>query len=293
MKSRYTFNATEGSVLETPNQYILVARPGFLRIVQPSAGGYEVTLVLLVASAFGVIGAFSLMANLPLFSAVSWENKPLLGLFLFAFFAAFFGMLYAAGTWSRTIAVAIASRRPGNAWDVTLRDFKPGKLVQQLLLQTPDNRFLSVQVEATTARLNNALRLCGIVVPTAPPTEAEVAAATVAQRPVVGPSLAPTGPGRINVAVFVIAGFIGLLNVLYVWFLVAGTGVALGILGLVIFVPLAAYLLRIGLTSRRFTCNSCRTETVFLRKGTTWTCSRCHGSWPVDATRSQLPPTER
>ena len=166
MKSRYAFNATEGSVLATPYQYVLVARPGSLRIVNPSAGSLLVTLAMLLACAFGVIGAFSFVAMSPWFPAsVSWENPPLLGAFVVAFFAAFFGMLYAAERWSRTLAVAISSRQPGRAWDVTLRDLKPGPLVQQLVLQTSDNRFLSVEVEATTAHMNDALRIGGAVLP--------------------------------------------------------------------------------------------------------------------------------
>ena len=162
MKSRYAFNATEGSVLATPYQYVLVARPGSLRIVNPSARSLLVTLAMLLACAFGVIAAFSFVAMSPWFPAsVSWESPPLLG----AFVVAFSGMLYAAERWSRTLAVAISSQQPGRAWDVTLRDLKPGPLVQQLVLQTSDNRFLSVEVEATTAHLSDALRIAGAVLP--------------------------------------------------------------------------------------------------------------------------------
>lgn len=281
MKSRYLFNATTGSVLVTPYDYVLEARPGSLRLIQPSGATHAIHLVVIIAVVFGYLGLFALVANSSIYQAARpWENPPLLWATLGLFFLGFFASLYATERWGQRLAVRGATRLSARADAVTLRGLQTGRLIQKVLLQTADNRLLPMDIEAAENRFRKALDIARVPLPPVPVSDEEYALMESSRRATLDTAPGPVGPGRVNVPglAFVML-FVGFFDTLSLWVLASGE-LVLGILGLAIFGPMTIYMAYAVARTRRFHCGVCDHLTTFRRRGETWTCGRCGGSWP-------------
>jgi hypothetical protein len=288
MKSRYTFNASGGSVLVSPNEYVLEVLSGSLRLLRPSGLVHLANLTVILAVAFGYLGSFVLLVSSSFYqSARPWESALLLWTALGAFFIGFFVLLFATAKWAPEFAMRSVGRRSSHAVPVVLRAWEAGKLIQKVLLQTADHRILAIEVEATQDRFKEALRLANVALPTVPLLEEERLSIESARQRVVRESPEPRGPGRVNVpGLAILASFI-VLNLLYLW-LLGGANIVLGAFGLVAFGPLTVWLAwYVPTRTGRFVCGVCNRLTVFRRRGEKWTCVQCGNSWHRSLTMLQ------
>jgi predicted RNA-binding Zn-ribbon protein involved in translation (DUF1610 family) len=280
MKTRYVFNASRGSVLVTPYEYLLEARPGSLSLVRPSGIVHLIHLGMLLAVIFGYLGAFVLLVSSSLYQAARpWENPPLLWTTLGLFLVGFFVPLFATAKWAEGFAARSARRFSSRVDSVTLRGYSGGRIVQRVILQTSDSRILRLDVEATEKKFGAALRLAKVMIPPVPLSEEELSSIELARRQAVGTHLEPLGPHRANLAGFGIVAFFVALNLLCLWLLRSGEIVP-GVVGFAMFVPLTAYMAwYVATRTGRFHCVLCGRATVFRRDGKVWTCVQCGNSW--------------
>jgi len=195
MKSRYLFNATTKSVLVTPYDYVLEARPGSLRLIQPSRTAHAIQFVVVIAVVFGYIGLFAFLSgSSPYRDARPWEDPLLLWTSVGLFLAGFFACLYATEKWGQGLALRVGTRRPARAMSVTLRGLKTGRLIQKVLFQTADNRLLAMEVEGSEGRFRRALEVAGVPLPPVPLSEEEGGSIESSRRAT--PESAPPPAGR-------------------------------------------------------------------------------------------------
>lgn len=279
--ARFLFNATAGSIMLTPSEFVLEARPGTLRLVRPSVGAQGLYLLLMLVVAFGYIGLFILVAGSETYqNARPWENPTFLPGFLILFLIGFFASLFGAEVLGRRFSVWRAARGSNPADAITLRGLVEGRMIQKLLVQTADARILVIEVEARGRRFREALGLAGVRLPLPPFSADEAAAVEAIRLRALREAPGPTGAGRPNVSGFLFVAAVGIPFLsLFVGMLVIGE-ILTGILGLSMFVPIVVYLARVFTHTRRFSCGVCGRETVFRGVGGTWTCARCGGSWP-------------
>lgn len=280
MRSRYLFNATPGSVVVSPYDYVLEARAGSLRLIQPTAAVYAIMLAMFLAVVFGALALFAVVGNTSLYQdARPWENPPLFGTILLLFLAGFLGALYLTERWGQRLAVRAATRLTTQANQARIRDYRPGKLIQKVVVQTDDNRVLPMEIEAAESRFRAALELAGATLPVTPITEEEVLELDRERGRFLRTAPAPRGPGRFNTWAFVfVVGFLVVFDALAVWLFLTGASI-LALVSMAIFFP---FTISVGLQLarvRRYHCYVCGRLTVFRREGDRLTCGRCGGSW--------------
>lgn len=283
MKSRYSFNATGGSIYLTPSELILEARPRSLRLVRPRARAYLFQLVLIIAISFGYLGVFGLIAGTGFYQAARpWENPSVRWAFMGLFLVGFFVLLFLSEVWGRRVGLRIAEKSPTDADVVRPREILAGRLVQRVVLQTADGRLLRVEVEAAAARFRRALDLAAVSFPLEPVSEEELAALEAARRQAMIVAPGPEGAGRFNtLGVATSVAIAAFLDGLSAWLVVVGN-VGFGALGLALFFPLTTYGVYMDARGRRFDCSVCRKLTSFRRGRGSWVCQRCGNSWPIE-----------
>ncbi len=279
--ARYLFNATAGSILLTPSEFVLEARSGTLRLVRPSGGAQGLYLLLVLLVAFGFIGIFALVAGSEAYqNARPWQNQAFVWGILILFLVGFFASLFGAEVSSRRLVVWRAARGSSPADAITLRGLREGRMIQKLLVQTADVRLLVIEVEARGRRFHEALDLAGVQLPLPPFSEDEARAIGASRLKVQREAPGPAGAGRPNLPGFLFVAAVGVPFLsLFVGMVLIGE-LLTGVLGISLFAPIVVYLAYAIAHTRRFPCGFCGRETVFRGSGGQWTCARCAGSWP-------------